>query len=220
MRVPKPAYGGYDPTVSRPGIRLLGLVGLGVFLAQAGHLLVYQLQFGSAAQAVQSQGAHAYFPAFAKTSLGLVGMCLLGGLLIIGIARLLPGRPAVVTSSGPSFASLLSVLFTIQLLCFIVQETIESTVAGGGPPSGLSLAMLGSAGQLPVAALAALALKWLAIRFEAALITLGAASSVALGVDPAFPVVFLRPRLAYVPALAVICPTAYIKRGPPAFLRS
>ncbi len=58
--------------MKRPAVRLLGLLGFGALLAQAGHLIAYQLEFGAAAQAVQSQGAHAYFPGLAKTSLGLV----------------------------------------------------------------------------------------------------------------------------------------------------
>jgi hypothetical protein len=205
--------------VNRP-IRLLGLLAFGALLAQAGHLIAYQLEFGAAAQAVQSQGAHAYFPGFAKTSLGIVAALVLGGLLLIGAVRLLPGRPVVVISRGPSYISLLAILFTTQLAFFMAQETIESLAAGEAVPSALNLIFLGSAGQLPVAVLAALALKWLAIRVRAALLTLRAELAVRLSADAPILQVIPRPELAPVSALAGSCPTVYIKRGPPAILRA
>jgi hypothetical protein len=206
--------------VKRPLGRVLGVTAFGALLAQAGHLIAYQLEFGGAAQTVQSQGAHAYFPGLAKSSLGVVAVALLASLLLVGVARLLPGRPAVITSAGPSYVSLLSILFTTQLVCFMAQETIESLSAGDAVPSLLNLIFLGSAGQLPVAAVAALALKWLAVRVEVALLTLGA--ELAVRVASVAPVSLLvpRPELVLVPALAECCPTAYIKRGPPAILRA
>ncbi len=206
--------------MNRPPIRLLGLLAFGALLAQAGHLIAYQLEFGAAAQAVQSQGAHAYFPGFAKTSLGIVAALVLGGVLLIGMARLLPGRLVVMTSRGPSYLSLLSILFTIQLASFIAQETIESLAAGEAVPSTLSLIFLGSASQLPVAILAALALKWLAIRVRAALLTLRAELVVRLSVNPPILQLIPLPERAPVAALAGSCPTVYIKRGPPAILRA
>jgi hypothetical protein len=206
--------------MNRPPVRLLGLLALGALLAQAGHLLAYQIQFGAAAQAVQSQGAHGYFPAFAKTGLGLLAVALLVSLLLIGIAKLVPGRAVVITGRGPSYLTLLSALFTIQLVCFIAQETIESMAAGVAILSGLSLILLGTAGQLPVAIFAALALKWLSVRVDTALLTLRSELAVMLAA-PA-PISLLRPipTLAAVPALAETCPTVYIKRGPPAILRA
>jgi hypothetical protein len=196
------------------------MLGFAALLAQAGHLIAYQLEFGAAAQAVQSQGAHAYFPGLAKTGLGVVAAAILASLLLVGIARLLPGREAVVVGRGPSYLSLLSILFTTQLVCFIAQETVESVTAGQAVPSVLNLIFLGSAGQLPVAILAALALKWLAVRLDAALLTLRA--ELAVRVESVAPASLLvpRPELVSVSALAEICPTAYIKRGPPAILRA
>lgn len=207
-------------TVNRPLGRLLGVLAFGALLAQAGHLIAYQLEFGGAAQAAQSQGAHAYFPALAKTSLGVVAAALLASLLLVGIARLLPGRPVVVTSRGPSYVSLLSILFTTQLVCFIAQETIESVAAGDAAPSLLNLIFVGSAGQLPVAIFAALALKWLAVHVETALLALRA--ELAVRVKSVAPASLLvpRPELVFVSALAESCPTAYVKRGPPAILRA
>jgi hypothetical protein len=206
--------------VNRPPVRLLGLLAFGALLAQAGHLIAYQIEFGATAQAVQSQGAHSYFPGFAKTSLGIVAVLVLGSLLLIGAARLLPGRPLVVISRGPSYISLLAILFTVQLACFIAQETTESLAAGEAVPSALNLIFLGSAGQLPVAILAALALKWLAIRVEAAVLTLRAEPAVRLSVGAAILQLIPLPELAPVSALAGSCPTVYIKRGPPAILRA
>ena len=49
---------------------LAPVLAVGILGSQAGHLLVFQLRFGAAAQQVQSSGAHAYFPALAKTMLG------------------------------------------------------------------------------------------------------------------------------------------------------
>jgi hypothetical protein len=210
----------YDPIVNRPPVRLLGLLAFGALLAQAGHLIAYELEFGAAAQAAQSQGAHAYFPGLAKSSLGAIAAIALGSLLLLGVARLFPGRPVVVTSHGPSYMSLLAILFTIQVATFIAQETVESLAAGEAVPSVLLLILLGSAGQLPVALLAALALKWLAIRVEAAFVTLRTELSVEpFAAAPSSPVLPL-PELVPVLALAGSCPVVYIKRGPPAILRA
>ena len=83
--------------------------------------MVYQLQYGSAALAVQSRGVHAYFPVLAKTSLGLTAGMLLGALLLVGVSRLLAVRPGTKMMPGPSYFSLLAALFTIQLTCFVLQ---------------------------------------------------------------------------------------------------
>lgn len=206
--------------MKRPAVRLLGLLGFGALLAQAGHLIAYQLEFGATAQAVQSQGAHAYFPGLAKTSLGVVAAALLASLLLIGIARFFPGRPVVVTSRGPSYVSLLAVLFTVQLVSFMAQETIESLAAGEAVPSALNLILLGSAGQLPVAVIAALALKWLAVRVDAALLTMRAELAVRVADVAPDSLLVPLPALVLVSALAETCPTVYIKRGPPAILRA
>ena len=206
--------------MNRPPLRLLGLLAFGALLAQAGHLIAYQLEFGAAAQAVQSQGAHAYFPGFAKTSLGMVGVLVIGSLLLVGFARLLPGRPVVVTSRGPSYMSLLAVLFSIQLACFIAQEMIESLAAGEPVPSALNLIFLGSVGQLPVAVLAAVALKWLAIRVEAAMLVLRTELAVELFTAAPNTIVLPSPELVPVSVLARSCPIVFIKRGPPALLRA
>jgi hypothetical protein len=206
--------------VIRPLKTGAALVGFGVLLSQLGHLLVYQLEFGSGAQAVQSAGAHAYFPAFAKTALGTVAAALLGSLLVIGAARLVSGGRMRRTARGPSYLRLLGALFTIQLAFFALQETAESIVAGAAVATAPHLLLLGTVGQLPVAILAALALKWLLVRFEAAVLIIRTAISSARA-SMATPRIVLLPRaLRLEPALIEACPAAYIKRGPPPRLRS
>jgi hypothetical protein len=150
-------------TARRTWPAVLGLAALG---SQAGHLLAYQLRFGVAAQHVQSSGAHGYFPLVAKTSLGAVGAAVVAGLLLIGLARVLTGRPALRAIAGPSYVGLLAVLFTIQLACFVGQEVGEALLAGAPVDSAPHLVLWGTLGQLPVAALAAVALAWLARRYE------------------------------------------------------
>ena len=82
--------------MSRGRFALAGL-GLGLAASQAGHLLAYELRYGSAAAQLQSAGAHAYFPAVVKTGLGAAAAVTLLGLLVVGFAR---------ASSGPWAAAL------------------------------------------------------------------------------------------------------------------
>lgn len=144
------------------------VIGLAVLGSQAGHLLAFQLRFGAAAQHMQSTGAHGYFPLLAKTSLGVIGASLLAGLFLIGLARVLTGKASSRTAAGPSYLGLLAVLFTIQLACFVGQEVGEALLAGTPVDSAPHLVLWGTLGQLPVAALAAIALGWLARRYETA----------------------------------------------------
>jgi hypothetical protein len=211
---------GYDRIVNRRWSRLLALIGCGALASQAGHLLIYQLQYGSAALSVQSQGAHAYFPIFARTSLGLGAVAILAGLLIIGASRILTVRPGTKIARYPSYFSSLSVLFTIQISCFVVQETIESLVAGAPVASPAYLLLLGSVGQLPVAVLAALALRWLSVQVEEAVMTLRQAVATGTPAFETIAIVLARPTPLAQFALAESCPAAYIKRGPPPALRS
>jgi hypothetical protein len=206
--------------MNRPWQRFVALIGLGAAASQAGHLVVYQLRYGSAALTVQSQGAHAYFPAFAMTSLGLIAFMLVGAVLIVGVSRLLTVRPGVRSAPGPSYFNLLTALFTVQLACFVLQESVEAALAGATLPSAAHLVLFGSVGQIPVALVAALALKWLFIRFEAALDALRQAFPVEIPVRETFAVLLGR-RTPFVQlALAEACPAAFVKRGPPRTLRS
>ena len=206
--------------MNRSWQRFLPLLGCGALASQAGHLLVYQLQFGSAAQSVQSTGVHSYFPVLAKTSLGLAALAVVGSLLIIGASRLLTNRPGSRILRGPSYLSLLATLFTIQLTCFVLQETIESGVAGTAVASAPHLFLLGTLGQLPIAAVAALAFKWLSVRVESSISTLRAVLATKVMTFGSIATVLAPPALIPQLALAAACPAAYVKRGPPRFLRS
>jgi hypothetical protein len=146
----------------------LAALGVGLAGSQAGHLLTFQLVFGSAAQHLQSTGAHAYFPFLAKTALGAAAAVLLAGMFVIGLARVVSGQSRVKKGSKNSFVQLVALLFTIQLTCFISQEVAEATIAGTGVASAASLLLWGTLGQLPVAAVAAVGLRWLLTNFDSA----------------------------------------------------
>jgi hypothetical protein len=197
--------------------RRIGLIVLlGAVAAQAGHLLIYQLLFGAAAQQVQSSGAHAYFPTVVKAALGVAAAITLGGLFLVGLARILPGR--VQRGDAPSFLRLLAALFTIQLAMFLAQESVEAALSGAPGTSIDGLLLVGTLGQLPVAAFAAFAFRFLLVKVVPALAEVRlypAAPQQALGLVAALaplPVAndddLLRSRL--------IAPSAR-KRGPPSF---
>jgi hypothetical protein len=194
------------------------LVGFGVLLSQLGHLLIYQLQFGLSAHAVQSTGAHTYFPTFAKTGLGLGAGALLASLLVIGAARIAGGGRGPAIGGGPSYVSLLGALFTVQLVFFALQETGEAIAAGTAVATAPHLLLMGSVGQLPVALLAALALKWLLVRFDSATTELRVAlPAVRMPVAPATLTIF-----ASIPLDLASRPVAIAwlaKRGPPSVVR-
>jgi hypothetical protein len=194
------------------------LVGLGVVLSQLGHLLVYQLQFGAKAQFVQSTGPHAYFPTLVKTSLGLGAAAILASVLLICVARFVTRAGGRAIARGPSYLRLLGALFTIQLVFFGLQETVESMAAGMAVASAPHLLLMGSIGQLPVALLGALALKWLLVRFESALTEIRIApASVHTPISPAALVVSLWNH--HVLVLRTVAGAMLAKRGPPSYVR-
>ena len=129
---------------------------------------MYQLRYGDAALQLQGTGAHAYFPALIKMGLGVVASAALVGVLIVGFARLAPGRP-VAAGNAPRFMRLLSALFAVQLAVFLAQETFEAVLGGTAFGSPAALLLWGAFGQMPVAALAALALRWLLLEVGPAL---------------------------------------------------
>lgn len=148
----------------------LGGLALGLVASQAGHLVVYGLIYGSSAGHVQSTGAHAYFPTLVKTGFGLTAAFLLLALAVVGLARVLAGR-RLRAAPAPGFLRLLAMLFCLQLSVFIVQESAE--MAAGAPiTSAAALLLWGSLGQLPVAVLAAIALRWIAVRVAPAVASL------------------------------------------------
>jgi hypothetical protein len=214
-----PNDGGYHRSVNLRSPRCLALAAIAVVASQAGHLLAYQLVFRSSAASIQSTGAHAYFPGVAKTSLGLIGAAILTSLLLIGVSRLIVLRPGTTVMQSPPYLRLFAALFTIQITFFVVQEAIEANLAGTYVPTALYLFLIGMVGQLPIAALAALALKWLSARLETALSALRTGVTVRVAeygvLAPSLPM----PELVYQPALAQSCPAAFVKRGPPPILR-
>jgi hypothetical protein len=197
------------------------LVGLAALSSQAGHLLAYELRFGGSAQQVQSSGAHAYYPTLAKTSLGLAAMAILASLLVIGLARVVGARERIRSNPAHPYLSLLAVLFTVQLGLYAGQEVVEAALAGVQADSAAHLLLWGTLGQLPVAAAAALALRWLLVRFESAVHEIRQALSVRwLEPRPVSSVVvpFWRVSNAAL-LLSSVAGASLIKRGPPSSVR-
>ena len=198
--------------MAKRGFWVLPLVA--VIGSQAGHLLTYALRFGSASVHLQGEGAHAYFPAVAKTGLGLAALSLVMAMLVVGAARVL-GRRRVELDATPPLLRTLAVLFSLQVGFFAVQETAEAMLGGGHVASAPALLLWGAAGQLPIALVTALALRWLGARFAPALATLRM-----LRVQPtpcAAPALALRawyPAAEVAPALARVA-TGITRRGPP-----
>lgn len=196
------------------------VLALGVLGSQAGHLLAYQLRFGATAQQLQSSGAHSYFSTLVKSSLGIAALGLVAALLMIGLARMLAGRRPVTATRGPSYVGLLAALFTIQLTCFVGQEIVEAQIAGSQSGSVAHLLLWGTLGQLPVAAVGALALRWLAVRLEAAvndLRGLVAAEGLVPRPIPVLIPVWAAPNRAQL--MSRVAGSSLAKRGPPASSR-
>jgi hypothetical protein len=147
----------------------VAVAAVGILGSQAGHLLTFELLFGTGAQHLQSSGSHAYFPLLAKTAIGAIAAAFLAGMFVIGLARAVSGGSRIKTGSQKSFVELVAILFTVQLACFIAQEIAEAMVAGIGAASAPHLLLWGTLGQLPVAGVAAMGLRWLWTRFEAAI---------------------------------------------------
>jgi hypothetical protein len=191
---------------------MVGL-GLGIAGSQAGHMLVYALVYGPAAGQVQSAGAHGYFPALVKTGFGLTAVFTLLALAAVGLARVMAGR-RVQAAPAPSLGRLVAVLFCLQLTLFVVQESIE--VAAGAPASSpLALLLWGSLGQLPVAVLAALALRWIAVRVAPAIASLLQPMSGAIRLTTYFVAVPARPLAVEAASPLETLSLTLTRRGPP-----
>jgi hypothetical protein len=195
------------------------VLGLGLLGSQAGHLVAYQIRFGAAARVIQSSGAHAYFPVVAKTAVGAAAAALIGALLLVGLARISSGR-RLSSASGPSYVSLLAVLFSIQLAAFVAQEIAEALIASSSMGSAPDLMLWGTLGQLPIAAIGALAFRWLSARVEAAagLIRGVVNATVTLRPSPLLPIpVYAASDQALLTAHSA--GSSLAKRGPPTSLR-
>lgn len=187
-------------------------VALGLIASQAGHLVAFQVRYGAAAERLQSTGAHTYFPALVKTGVGLAAAFVLLALIAIGFARVVAGRKLDM-APAPSLLRLVAMLFCLQLACFMFQETIEVTL-GAPATTAPALLLWGTAGQLPVALLAALALRWLAVRLGPAVERLLAPTRPALRLTPLSVAVAVWP-IATVPIAAQHLTAAFNRRGPP-----
>ena len=198
----------------------LAVLGIGLIGSQAGHLLAFQLRFGDAAQHLQSSGAHGYFPLVAKTTLGAIAIVFMTALFVIGLARVLRGGSSLRTRTGPKYIELLAALFTIQLAAFIAQEVGEALIAGAAVDSAEHLLLWGTLGQLPVAAFAAIALRWLWTRFESAVQDLRAVLAIAPAHHAAGTVAVTRwPAYSGAVLLAHVAGGSLGKRGPPSSSR-
>jgi hypothetical protein len=153
----------YHPQVTKRRFAWL-LAAVALVGSQAGHLVAYGLRFGPASFQIQGAGAHSYLPPLAKTGFGFTGIALLAALLVIGAGRV-AGRRRLDGATSPSLLRLLAVIFSLQLACFVMQENAEAMLGGGRLSSVATLLLWGAAGQLPVALIAALALRWLGTRF-------------------------------------------------------
>jgi hypothetical protein len=144
---------------------------MAVPLSQLGHILVYLVRYGLAGSFHESHGAHAYFPSIAKASAGLVGLLVLVAVALVGLARLVGARRVTGQRRSPAAAlpELVAVLLPLQLAIFIAQETIELLAAGHLTGLGDVPLLWGLAGQLPVALLAAIFLRWASIAVERAI---------------------------------------------------
>ena len=139
------------------------VLGLGAAGSQAGHLLAYWIRFGGASWSIQSTGAHAYLPSLVKMAAGGVSAAVVACLLAIGLARVVAGRPVVRDGAVP-YVRLLAAIFTVQMACFALQESIEAGLGAAPGVTAAGVVLWGTLGQLPVALLAALALRWLSAR--------------------------------------------------------
>jgi hypothetical protein len=183
-------------------------------------MLAYELRFGGAAQQIQSTGAHAYYPTLVKTSVGVVAMAVLGALFVIGIARVVGGGGRIKIDAGRPYLSLMAALFTVQLTLYAGQEVLEAAVAGVPADSPTHLLLWGSLGQLPVAAAAAVALRWLLVRFESAVHEIRRALAVLGKVPSIEPPVIAVLRVSDVALLlSRVAGASLIKRGPPSSMR-
>ncbi len=199
-------------------LRRLTIPVLALAAAQAGHLVSYNLRYGGAAASVQAGGAHAYFPSLLSAVEAAAGSLLVGALLIVGAARALRGRRGLRSRPAPgrSFVELVAIFFALQVAIYCTQETLEALAAGSPAPQALSLLLWGTLGQLPLAVVAAIALRWLGSRVETALQDLSLAwhERAASPEAPAGAVVFwTEPAPAFL--MAAVAGSGTGRRGPP-----
>jgi hypothetical protein len=184
--------------------------------SQLGHLLVYALRLGPEGLAATGTGAHAYLPSLATALAGLGGGAFLGVLVVLAAARMLTSRRSRAQRlERPPVLDLMAVIFAAQLALFAVQETAEALLTGRAVPTPGDLLLWGTLGQLPIAALAALALSWLTAGLRNALQDLTTAQASAR-LTPSVGVAWAAGP-APAPALVVAWSPGHrlLRRGPP-----
>jgi hypothetical protein len=142
------------------------LMPAGLAGSQWGHLLAYQLRFGTRAAEIEGSGGHAYFPTFVTGALSILSLVTIASLGILGAARVAGGRRQGRPIAQPSVINLLAVLFTLQITVFGIQEGVES--AASGTLLEPVVLLYGIACQLPVALVGAIALSLFLARLEEA----------------------------------------------------
>ena len=191
------------------------MAALALTAAQAGHLVAYQVRFGGAAAAIQTVGPHWYFLSAARTAVGLIALATLAALLVIALGRLASGRRLAPDSSTP-FVRTLAAIYTLQLAVFFVQETAEAILGQGHLVPVPSLLLWGAIGQLPVAVMVTLALRWLGARVRPALAAIRLAPAITV---EEFAWVPSAPRLRFAIATSVarrdVLTAGFSRRGPP-----
>jgi hypothetical protein len=187
--------------------------------SQLGHLLVYTLRLGPEGLAASGSGAHGYLPSLATALAGLTGASFLAALAVLAASRILAARGGRgVVFERPSVFDLLAVLFAAQLCLFAVQETAEALLTGRVVRSVADLLLWGTLGQLPIAALAALALSWLTASFRRAIHDLSQAGASARMAASARPEPAVH-RTSDPPLLVWSPGHTLPRRGPPVFPR-
>jgi hypothetical protein len=205
----RPTVGVLKP---RPVTALLVAVGA----AELGHALVYLLRYGPSSAGIESNGAHAYFPALTGTLSALLGGGLIAALLLTAVARLVGATPpGHVRRRTTRIFDVLPALFLAQLVIFLCQEVGEALAFHERLPSLVALLLWATAGQLPAALLGALVLGWLWAGLAAAwtVVAEGPRRALSLPAPVEQPAAPARPEGC--PALASVCPAALRKRGPP-----
>jgi hypothetical protein len=172
-----------NPVVRRwRSAAIFATAGLGLLLTEVGHYLSYLLMYGGRAPLVQSTSTHAYFPPVFESAVAAIGAGLLISLGLIGLARglheLRHNRP--VTSGWPLGRTFL-VLFGVQVVVFLIQETTEARVVGSAVHIPALVVGIGS--QALVAFVGAVVLNWLTWRVKRAVRRLRSAAL--LRIEPA-----------------------------------
>ncbi len=148
---------------------------IGLVLSQPGHALGYFALHGWRSFAIQSQGAHAYFPLAIDFSLGLLATLALLTAAALGLGRLALGSAlGLKRGRAVSPIDLIVVLAIVQLNVFFFQELAEAQAVGQVTDGAwlVNCVCVAAAGQLPIAILAGLLIAWCSVGLSAALTVL------------------------------------------------